>query len=261
MEETGTSGEPSPAARPRVLVVRNAPRSGAGRLAPWLRAEGIAVVECDGPETPATPAGHDAVVLLGGGFLPDDDRRAPWLPAERALARRAVADGVPLLGICLGAQVLALAAGGTVRGGHGEPERGSCWITLGAGAARDALLTGLPPRFRVIQNHRDQITRLPPGAVHLARSPRCPVQAFRVGGHAWGVQFHPEAGADRLGNWDEAALADAGLDLAALRREAEAAEPASARAARHMVANFAAVVRAHASAGGVRPGRPGRVSG
>jgi GMP synthase (glutamine-hydrolysing) len=205
---------------------------------------GLQVEEVAGASVPTTPDGFDAVVLLGGGFLPDDDGRAPWLPAERDLARRAVADGVPLLGICLGAQVLALVTGGTVRGDHGRPERGSCRVSLRREAEGDALFAGLPGELRVIQNHRDQITEPPPGAVRLAESDACPVQAFRVGERAWGVQFHPEAGADRLDRWDEAALADAGLDLRMLRAEAEEAEPESARNARRLAANFAGVVRA-----------------
>jgi GMP synthase (glutamine-hydrolysing) len=232
---------------PRILIVRNAERSGPGRFLPWWEEMGLRVVEVPGAETPAEPDGFDAVVLLGGGILPDDDQSAPWLPAERELARRAVAGGVPLLGICLGAQVLAAATGGTVRGAHGRPERGSCTVTLRAEAATDPLFAGLPGEFRVIQNHRDQITALAPDAVLLAESPACPVQAFRMGDRAWGVQFHPEAGADRLDRWDEAALADDGLDLRALRAEAEKAEPDSAENARRLAANFAELVRQSAA--------------
>jgi GMP synthase (glutamine-hydrolysing) len=233
-----------PSSSPRVLAVRNAERSGLGRFLPWWGEMGLQVVEVAGASVPTTPDGFDAVVLLGGGFLPDDDGRAPWLPAERELTRRAVAGGVPVLGICLGAQVLALVAGGVVRGDHGRPERGSCRVSLRHDAETDALFAGLPGEFRVIQNHRDQITELPPGAVRLAESEACPVQAFRVGEQAWGVQFHPEAGADRLDRWDEAALADAGLDVRALRAEAQEAEPESARNARRLAANFAELVRA-----------------
>ncbi len=235
--------------QPRILVVRNAERSGLGRFLGWWEELGLRVVEVTGADVPAAPDGFDAVVLLGGGFLPDADAHAPWLPAERALARRAVADGVPLLGICLGAQMLAAVAGGVVHGDHGRPERGSCRVSLRREAETDALFAGLPAEFRVIQNHKDQITELPPGAARLAESEDCPVQAFRVGERAWGVQFHPEAGADRLDRWDEAALADAGLDLGALRTEAEAAEPESARNARRLAANFAGIVRAAASVG------------
>jgi GMP synthase (glutamine-hydrolysing) len=223
--------------------VRNAERSGLGRFRPWWDEMGLDMVEVRGDAVPAAPDGFDGVVLLGGGLLPDDDARAPWLPAERELARRAVAARVPLLGICLGAQVLAVATGGAVRGDHGRPERGSCRVSLCAPASTDALFAGSPDEFRMIQNHRDQITGLPDGAVRLAESDACPVQAFRVGERAWGVQFHPEAGAGRLERWDEAALADAGLDLRALRAEAELAEPESARNARRLAANFGELVR------------------
>ncbi|MFE6286999.1 type 1 glutamine amidotransferase [Streptomyces sp. NPDC057877] len=226
-----------------VLLVRNAPRSGPGRLVPWLRDEGLVPTELPGRSAPSDPAGFAAVVLLGGGFLPDADADVPWLPAQRGLARQCAAHGVPLLGICLGAQVLAVATGGAVTGAHGRPERGSCTVVRRPEAARDPLLAGVPESFPVIQNHRDQITALPPGAVHLARSADCPVQAFRVGERAWGVQFHPEVGAERLADWDEAALAESGVDAVALRTAATAAEPTARRVARRLVANFAQVVR------------------
>ncbi|MFB9837125.1 type 1 glutamine amidotransferase [Actinoallomurus acaciae] len=231
----------------RILVVRNAERSPIGRLLPWWEADGLHLVEVTGDAVPAAPDGFDAVVLLGGGLLPDDDERAPWLAAERELTRSAVARGVPLLGICLGAQVLAAVAGGVVRGDHGRPERGSCRVSLLPEAKADPLFDGLPEQLCFIQNHRDQITELPPDAVHLAESDACPIQAFRVGERAWGVQFHPEAGADRLDRWDEAALADAGLDLRVLRAEAEHAEPESCRHARRLASNFAALVHRAAS--------------
>lgn len=232
---------------PRVLVVRNTAGSGPRRLLPWLAAEGLAYTEVSGADVPDTADGFAAVVLLGGGFMPDDDVRHPWLERERRLARYAVDEGVPLLGICLGAQLLAVARGGTAKSDHGTPECGSCAVYLCSEASGDELLRDLPDRFPVIQNHRDQIVELPSGAVHLARSADCPVQAFRVGERAWGVQFHPEAGAEHLRHWDESALAGEGLDLERLRTRAHEAEPENARVARKLVANFADVVRTHAA--------------
>jgi GMP synthase-like glutamine amidotransferase len=102
--------------------------------------------------------------------------------------------------------------------------------------------------FPAIQNHRDQVVGLPEDAVLLATSEVCRVQAFRVGAAAWGVQFHPEAAASRLESWDEAALADDGLDLGALRRAAEVAETRSVEATRVLARRFAEqVTRRHAA--------------
>ncbi|MFT4042080.1 MAG: membrane dipeptidase [Gordonia sp. (in: high G+C Gram-positive bacteria)] len=235
----------------RVLAVVNDPTSGLGRFADWLVAEGVSWESVSGDEIPCTADGFDAVLLLGGGFMPDAYDRAPWLHAEAELVRQALRDEVPILGICLGAQVLAQVAGGTVCAGFGEQERGSIEVELLPAAADDPLFTRLPSTFAAIANHRDQITELPSGAVHLARSAACTVQAFRIGTCAWGVQFHPEAGADRLERWDGTALAESGWDLAALRAAASAVEPASAEAARRLLGAWVAAIRRAAAAAAV----------
>ncbi|GGL36031.1 type 1 glutamine amidotransferase [Phycicoccus endophyticus] len=236
------------AGSPALLVVRNDPGSGPGRFAGWCAEAGVRLDLVDGADVPTDPDGHAGVVLLGGGFMPDADERAPWLPRERALCAAAVRDGVPLLGICLGAQLLAQVTGGRVLADSGRPERGSVTVRRLPPSDADPVLGGLPRTFPAIENHRDEVATLPPGAVHLAASDTCQHQAFRVGERAWGVQFHPEVGAERLDRWDPARLADEGVDLAALRAGAQAAEPASASAARLLLEGFLAVVR--------HPGRP-----
>jgi GMP synthase-like glutamine amidotransferase len=237
--------------RPRLLAVRNSAGSPLARLADWFDEDGLDVTEVAGEHLHANDLdGAHGLVLLGGGFMPDDDKTAPWLPRERELAARALADGIPLLGICLGAQLLAHVAGGRVVRDHGVPERGSCRVTLTVEAAGDRLLGGLPEAFPAIQNHRDQVVDLPPGAALLATSEVCRVQAFRVGAAAWGVQFHPEASSSRLDSWDEAALSEEGLDLADLRATAEAVEPRSAAVARLLARRFAAHVRARSLVAG-----------
>jgi GMP synthase-like glutamine amidotransferase len=235
------------ASRPRVVAVRNSPGSPLSRLADWFHEDGLDVTEVAGQHLHAIDLdGAHGLVLLGGGFMPDDDDLAPWLLHERELAARALAHGIPLLGICLGAQLLARVAGGTVVRDHGVPERGSCLVALTPDAADDPLFGGQPTEFPAIQNHRDQVVDLPQGAVLLATSEVCRVQAFRVGAAAWGVQFHPEAAASRLGSWDEAALSGEGVDLDELRRAAEVAEPRSVEAARGLARSFAEqVTRRH----------------
>jgi GMP synthase (glutamine-hydrolysing) len=235
--------------RPRVVIVQNSPGSGPGRLPEWLTEDGIDAVVVAGSDLPEYLAGGaaavDGLVLLGGGLLPDDDERAPYLPGERALVGEAMTTGVPMLGICLGAQLLAHVAGGEVTAKSGETERGSCPIELLPAAGDDPLFAGLTgyDELRMIQNHQDSITTLPPGAVHLATSGVCRVQAFRVGAAAWGVQFHPEAAATRVADWDESKLAADGFVRAELIAQAEADAPINTEQARALVGAFADVVR------------------
>lgn len=243
--------------RPSVVLVQNSSTSGPGRLPDWLGDAGVDARVVAGDDLPDHLAGGsappfdrpvDGLVLLGGGFMPDDDARAPWLDRERRLVGEALSAQVPVLGICLGAQVLAHVTGGEVTAASGETEKGICRVELLAAAADDQLFGDLGPltddgRLRMIENHRDSITVLPPGAVHLATSDACVVQAFRVGEHAWGVQFHPEAAPGKIATWDEAALAENGFERAALLEAALAEEPANERQARELVAAFARVVR------------------
>lgn len=256
--------------RPRVLVIRNDVRSGPGRLIGWLTDAGIDVELADGeqllpgrvPNDGSHPGAGAAVtldgvaglVLLGGGFMPDADDRAPWLPVERRFVEHAVAQGVPVLGICLGGQLLALNAGGAVTADSGEIERGSCPVEVLPAATDDPLFGPLAPHrtLRMIQNHRDSITSLPPGATLLATSPACRVQAFRIGERAWGLQFHPEAGADRVSAWDPDRLRADGFDRAALIAGGQADAAVNEVQARALVTAFAGVVRGvgNHSAGG-----------
>jgi GMP synthase (glutamine-hydrolysing) len=235
-------------AQPRVVVVQHTATSGPGRLPAWLAEDGIDAVVVDGPNLRKQLAGGGplhGLLLLGGGLMPDDDARAPFLSWERGLVGTALATGVPVLGICLGAQLIAHVAGGEVTARSGETERGSCRVDLLDAANDDSLFAGLTSYdgLRMIQNHHDSITALPPGAVHLATSALCRVQAFRVGGAAWGVQFHPEVRASRLEEWDESKLAAEGFDRAALLAKATADGPVNTEQSRALIAAFAGVVR------------------
>lgn len=248
---SSTSGpEPAPGTRelPRVLVVQNHLDGGPGRFGEWLTGDGLHLDVVHGyePSGPSVPdrLRHDAVVVLGGGYLPDADERAPWLAPTRALVGQALARQVPVFGICLGGQLLAQVAGGTVQGDHGEPEVGSTELTLLPEAARDPLFGGLPERVTAIENHVDAVTALPPGAVLLMRSERCPVQAFRVGERAWGVQFHPEATAAQTRRWDTDRLLRLGFDPRAVYARADRAEPSAVPVWRKVARRFASVVRA-----------------
>jgi GMP synthase (glutamine-hydrolysing) len=237
---------PEPAPRhPRVLVVQNTPAGGLGRFEPWWREAGLdldIVRAFDGVPIPDLDD-HDGLALLGGGLMPDDDERGPWLARERAVAGQALERSVPVLGICLGGQLLAHVAGGTVRADHGRPEAGSTSLTTREPAERDPLFAELAPTFRATEHHVDQITELPPGAAWLASSERCPIQAFRVGETAWGVQFHPEIDLDRVRAWNRDRLVEQGFDPDEVVRRAAADEPQTAPVWRGFAERFADVVR------------------
>lgn len=228
---------------PKALVVVNSPSSGPRRLATWLEAAGVEVVAAHGADgLPESLDGFDGLVLLGGGLMPDDDVRAPWLPAERELVRQAIEQDLPTLGICLGAQVIAAVAGGEVRAKTGPKERGATAIHTTHAGRDDRVLSAIGGTAPMIENHEDMITRLPADAVLLASSDAIENQAFVIGNHVRGVQFHPEASAADLENWDDAALREEGLDIADLIAEARAVHGENTSASRRLIDAFASEV-------------------
>jgi GMP synthase-like glutamine amidotransferase len=236
----------------RALVVEHIAEEGAGAFAEWLPAAGLALdthrVHLDGPAPRTLPAGYDALVVMGGGMdVRDADTTHPWLRDELALLRHAVATRVPTLGVCLGAQLLAAATGGTVEKGRVGPELGVCRLHLTDRAQADPLLHGLPPVTEAVQWHWDEVLALPPGATLLAGSPAYPHQAFRVGERAWGLQFHPEARPSMVRRWaelDAAGVRAAGEDPAAVAAAAERAWPDLARTWEPVAGRFVRIVRA-----------------
>src|SRR5205085_5123808 len=173
----------------RALVVQHAASEGLGWFQEWLPDAGVDVHPIHpylGHRVPPSVEG-DALVVLGGPMGAYDDEHATWLPSVRALLASAVDDGVPTLGVCLGAQLLAAVCGGSVEPGDAGPELGLGTVDVPAG---DALLVA--GEMPVVQWHYDAVTTLPDDAVVLASSDRYEVQAFRVGEVAWGLQFHVE---------------------------------------------------------------------
>jgi GMP synthase-like glutamine amidotransferase len=188
----------------RILVLQHAPEDGPQRLGEWLTDAGASLDvrrPFVGDEIPATATDHDALVCLGGPMSAWDDDTVAWLPATKALLAAAVAEAVPTLAICLGAQLLAVATGGMVEPGDRGPEYGAYLTAKRDAAERDPLFGWLPMTPDVMQSHHDVITELPPDSVLLMAGTGYENQAFRVGEAAWGLQFHIEADAATLRKW------------------------------------------------------------
>ena len=231
-------------ARP-VLVVQPDPSDPPGRVGDWLTAAGLQLdvrATDDDPALPGDLTGHAGLVVLGGAASAADPAQSASLAPVRALLRAAVTAEVPTLAICLGAQLLAVAHGGQVEQGDGE--FGAQLVAKRAAASTDPLFREVPITPDVVQWHFDAITRLPPGAVLLAASPSCEVQAFRLGRLAWGLQFHIETTPDVVRAWAaEDAAQLAGYDLDAVLDGVSRADADVAEAWRPVVESFAAIVR------------------
>jgi GMP synthase (glutamine-hydrolysing) len=142
---------------------------------------------------------YDAVFVFGGAMHADQDAHHPWLAEETAWLRDVIARGTPVLGVCLGVQLLARAAGSSVWRMPDGPEIGWCRVELTEAGAADPVVGSLPRLFTALQWHHYTYAS-PAGSVELARSPAC-TQAFRLGNACWGVQFHPEVTATQLEGW------------------------------------------------------------
>lgn len=188
----------------RLTVLQPDPIVHVERFGGWLAQNRAMLTSVPLAQRPA-PAIADVGdgVLILGGRMNVHDATQPWLPGVKRLIVEAVARDVPVLGICLGHQLIADALGGEVTVTLPEgPERGPVEVRWLAEARLDPVVSdaaaagcGTYPAM-----HDDGVRKLPPGAVHLASGTQHPFQAFRVGS-AIGVQFHPEASPQVMGEW------------------------------------------------------------
>jgi GMP synthase (glutamine-hydrolysing) len=199
-----------------LVVLQHEPGEGPGSLAPFL--PDARIVRTFAGES--VPAECDALVVLGGGMGAYEEQRLPHLRDEIRLLRRCVERGRPVLGICLGSQLLAAALGGRVAKAASR-EIGFYRVRLTPEAREDRLFASAPESFIAFHWHADAFT-LPREAVPLASSTLTPLQAFRFGATAWGIQFHLEMDQDLLSTMmtGEAELRDAGVDADQLRAQA-----------------------------------------
>lgn len=228
---------------PRALHIQNEASGPARIFVQALEERGFEVLTIDArlDRLPESPEGFAAILSGGGTADTHQTAEHPWLIHEVALLRRAIEAGVPTMGLCLGAQLLTEAAGGTVYRCD-PPEVGWFEVEAGPDAAADPVMGALPPRFMAMQWHL-YACELPPTAAELARNAVC-VQALRVGDAAWGTQFHIETTRAILESWADMApeeLERFGYDRARYDAELDRHGPAHEAIGRDMAGRFAQV--------------------
>ena len=204
-----------------ILVVQHETDCPTGWVGDWLVEAGA---ELDvrhpyrGDDPPSDLHGYSGLIVLGGSMGANDDAENPWLTATKALIREGAVRRVPVLGICLGHQLCAVALGGeVVRNPRGQ-QIGVIPVGWTDEAAADELFGAMAGPVRAVQWNNDIVRRLPEGAVLLAETPAGEVQAARFAPTVWGVQWHPEAGHDIIRTWvdedrDEAAERGINVDF------------------------------------------------
>jgi GMP synthase (glutamine-hydrolysing) len=206
----------------RVLsVVHDPTETGGGGLFETVAVEAGHVHERwlapDGPHE-ADPAAYDAIMVFGGAMHPDQDAEHPWLPGETEWIGAALDEGVPLLGVCLGSQLIARAVGGEV-GPSPLAEVGWHEIELTDDGRADPVVGTLPSPVVAFQWHY-YTWELPQGGVLLAANGAAP-QAYRIGDRTWGLQFHPEVTRQMLDTWFAHGAAELPKPAGELRRETD----------------------------------------
>ena len=176
-------------------------------------------VVADGLAAPGSAGGWDAVLVFGGAMHPDQDAEHPWLGGEVEFIAEALAQRIPTIGVCLGAQLVARAAGARV-GPAEQPEVGWFAVELSESGADDPVLRVLPSPVEAFQWH--YYTFEPPdGAVELASSAAAR-QAYRLGDRTWAIQFHAEVERHMLDRWFDEGRAELPKPLAELQAETDA---------------------------------------
>ncbi len=189
----------------RLLVLQHLDCEHPGQLRQYLRQDGIewTAVELDEGETIPALEDYDVLWVMGGPMDVWDVDENPWLVTEKQAILRWVRDlKKPYLGLCLGHQLLADALGGTC-GPQAVPEIGVLDVELTAEGQADPLFKGMPVKQKALQWHSVRVAQPPEGAVILASSDSCPIQAMRIGENAWSMQYHVEVEPDTVANWGE----------------------------------------------------------
>lgn len=231
-----------------MLAIGHQRDAGPGVFAEAVEAAGDELDQWWIAETQAPPRAlgdYAAVMTFGGAMNVDQEDRHPWLAFEKRLLAGLLERETPLLGVCLGAQLVSEAAGGGPRRAS-RPEIGWLEVEVTPEGAADPLLAGLEPSFEVFEWHSYECNP-PPGATALARTPVCG-QAFRFGHAAWGVQFHAEVTPRILGRWIDDYRSDPdaveiGVDPETLRADSRERLASQMRLGSELCGRFLAAAR------------------
>jgi GMP synthase (glutamine-hydrolysing) len=225
-----------------IVVLEHSRSTGAERLATTLRDYGhrLRVIRPDQESLPADLDDVDGIIATGGPQSSKDND--DWLNAEMDLLRQADAQALPVVGICLGAQILTRALGGEVGAMDGGIELGWHPLDLTPAGCEDPLHAGFAWRSVQFHWHRDQVTTPPPDSRVLAKSERCAVQVWTRGLRTYALQYHPEITPATVVRWateHPGDLDEAGLSLEDLRRETDRHYPDFARLTQRLFESIA----------------------
>lgn len=217
-----------------ILVFEHSDTSGSERLGQIMRDYGqrLRVVRLhDGDDVPGDLDNVDGIISCGGPQAAYDDSIA-WLEPQMALMRQANAISMPIVGLCLGCQILARALGGKVEQMTGGIEFGWHEVKLNPIGREDPIHAGIAWSSMQMHHHRDQVSQLPPGARVLSSSKQCKVQAWALSLRTYGFQYHPEVTIDGIETWaaeEPEALSEANLTIDELREQTSRFFPAFER--------------------------------
>lgn len=230
-----------------ILVIQHVESEGLGIISPLLGITGINVDTIKifkGDGVPRNILGRRGLIVLGGPMGVYEQETYPFINAETALIESALKADVPVLGICLGAQLLAKAAGAKVYKG-GAKEIGWYKVKQTTAGVQEKLLFGFPAEYTVFQWHGDTFD-LPPDAVNLASSELFPNQFIKVGNCAFGVQFHLEVTEPMVSQWlklNSAEVKAAGIDPAVVLEQTPVNIPSIHRLGRTMLTRFIKLIQ------------------
>ena len=195
-----------------------------------------------GSGVPADLDNVAGVLVLGGSQNVTDIGTYPWMQAEAEFLKKAHDKGLPVIGLCLGAQLIAHALGGTVAYKQGNPELGFNPVSLTIPGQTETMLAGIPWNHHQPFSCEQEVRTLPPGATLLMTSKSTKNIAYKVGVKTYGFLFHPECDRpllDQMWNMSSGWFSKLGTDAAAISRQSDAHYPGFARVADRLALNLA----------------------